>query len=142
MNSAPGPDAAGLPPGYPFRPELEVTPRDAARLAASGSAVMIDCRTDAEHQAARIEQAVHIPLHDLEQRLGEIEDRMADRGDARVVVFCHHGVRSLKAVLLLRERGIEAAFSLAGGIDAWSLAVDRGVPRYERGPFGVRVLPG
>lgn len=142
MNSAPGFDADGLPSGYPFRPELEITPRDAARLVAEGSAVLIDCRTDAERRAARIDPAIHLPLHDLEQRLGEVEDLIADRDNARVVVYCHHGVRSLKAVLLLRQRGVAPAYSLAGGIDAWSLAVDPGVPRYERGPSGCRLLPG
>jgi rhodanese-related sulfurtransferase len=39
-------------------------------------------------------------------------------------------VRSLNVVHWLREQGIEACQSMAGGIDAWSLTVDTSVPRY------------
>jgi len=46
------------------------------------------------------------------------------------VLYCHHGVRSLKAALWLREQGIEQAQSLQGGIDRWSLEIDPAVPRY------------
>jgi rhodanese-related sulfurtransferase len=48
---------------------------------------------------------------------------------AKVVVYCHHGVRSLSGAAILRRAGIDAA-SLSGGIDAWSLTVDPAVPRY------------
>ncbi len=47
------------------------------------------------------------------------------------MVYCHHGVRSLNVVNWLREQGIENCQSVAGGIDAWSLAVDPSVPRYN-----------
>jgi adenylyltransferase/sulfurtransferase len=49
---------------------------------------------------------------------------------ALVVVYCHHGVRSLRGAALLRQAGHENVASLAGGIDAWSLYVDPAVPRY------------
>jgi len=39
------------------------------------------------------------------------------------------GGRSMKAALFLRGQGIDAK-SMAGGIDAWSLDIDPGVPRY------------
>ncbi len=50
--------------------------------------------------------------------------------ERQVVVYCHHGVRSLNTVAWLRRQGIENAVSLAGGIDRWSMEVDPGVPRY------------
>ena len=49
---------------------------------------------------------------------------------APLIVFCHHGVRSLNVVNWLRRQGVENCWSMAGGIDLWSLAIDPGVPRY------------
>jgi len=47
-----------------------------------------------------------------------------------IVVFCHHGMRSLQVVAWLREHGVENCLSMAGGIDRWSLEIDPAVPRY------------
>lgn len=107
---------------------LEITPRDAAALldAARGRALLLDCRTPEEYALARIDGAVLIPMQDIERRLGEIEARQDDP----VVVHCHHGVRSLRVAVYLRQRGFEHAVSMSGGIDRWSTDVDPRVPRY------------
>ncbi len=47
-----------------------------------------------------------------------------------VVCICHHGMRSAQVVAFLERQGFEAAYNLAGGIDAWSQQVDPQVPRY------------
>ncbi|NBX18588.1 MAG: hypothetical protein EBR09_14625 [Proteobacteria bacterium] len=47
-----------------------------------------------------------------------------------VVVYCHHGVRSLNAALYLRQNGLPHARSLKGGIDNYSKTVDPSIPRY------------
>jgi rhodanese-related sulfurtransferase len=39
-------------------------------------------------------------------------------------------MRSLRAAAFLRAHGVENAFSMSGGIDAWSAFVDADVPRY------------
>ncbi len=126
MSLEPGLDGRGLPLGYPFRPELEVTPRDVKAALAAGAVYLIDCRTQDEAAIARIPQAELIPLHTLEARLDDIESKAAGRP---IVVHCHMGGRSMKAALLLRGRGVDAK-SMAGGIDAWSVGVDSGVSRY------------
>jgi len=41
-----------------------------------------------------------------------------------VVVYCHHGVRSLSGAAILARAGQEAVASLSGGIDAWSRLID------------------
>jgi rhodanese-related sulfurtransferase len=125
--SLPGLDAQGLPRGYPFRPDLELTPRQVKAAMASGEAVLIDCRTEAEWRTARIAGATLIPLDQLASRVQEIE-ALAEQG-ATIAVHCHHGSRSLKAAMFLRTRQIEA-FSVAGGIDLWSIDIDPTVPRY------------
>ena len=60
---------------------------------------------------------------------------MAARADeldpaAEIVVYCHKGGRSARAVEWLRARGFTRAINLAGGIEAWSVEVDSSVPRY------------
>lgn len=50
--------------------------------------------------------------------------------EAHIVVYCHHGVRSLGAVNWLREHGFQQAQSLAGGIEEWARLVDPTLARY------------
>jgi rhodanese-related sulfurtransferase len=49
---------------------------------------------------------------------------------ANLLILCHHGVRSLQVASWLRAHGIENCYSIAGGIDRWSLEVDGSIPRY------------
>lgn len=129
MSAAPL-DDRGLPAGYAFKPDYEVTPREAkARRERDPSHyVIVDVRLPSELDAAAIPGVIHIPLHELEERADEIPK---DPG-VEVAVLCHHGVRSLKAALALRALGWPGAKSIAGGIEAWSLGADPSVPRYER----------
>lgn len=128
---APRPE--GIPPGYPFDPQMEVSPRQVRDLLAADEprVVLVDCRTRAEWHTARIEGAILIPLDQIPARFGEIVGAMGGGGAAgkAVVVHCHHGMRSLRAAAYLRERGVEAR-SMAGGIDLWSADIDPSVPRY------------
>ncbi|MFM8291222.1 MAG: rhodanese-like domain-containing protein [Planctomycetia bacterium] len=108
---------------------LEIDPLDVRSLAATAGSegcLLLDCRTPEEHDIARIAGARLIPMQELAARVAEIE---AWR-DSPVVVHCHHGVRSLRVVHWLRERGFSRARSMRGGIDAWAAEVDPSVPRY------------
>ena len=87
--------------------------------------MLIDCREAFEFDICRIDGAQLVPMRSIPQYLQELKDQPAP-----VVVFCHHGVRSLTVVEWLRAQGIGSARSLAGGIDRWSLEVDSTVPRY------------
>jgi adenylyltransferase/sulfurtransferase len=98
----------------------------AARRARGAGFLLLDVREPHEHAAARIEGARLLPLGELAGRVGEL----ADWRQRPVVVHCHHGGRSRVACELLRERGFERVENLSGGIEAWSLTVDPGVPRY------------
>jgi adenylyltransferase/sulfurtransferase len=88
--------------------------------------LLLDVREPAEYETARIEGARLLPLGQLEARLSELEEW---RG-RRVVVHCHHGVRSARACGILQAHGFDKVENLAGGIEAWSLTVDPSVPRY------------
>jgi adenylyltransferase/sulfurtransferase len=96
------------------------------RLEGGSELLLLDVRDPDEFERARIGAARLIPLPELESRVDEI----ATWKDRPVVVYCHHGPRSLQACRALREAGFEHVESLTGGIEAWSLTVDPSVPRY------------
>jgi rhodanese-related sulfurtransferase len=71
---------------------------------------------------------LHIPMREIPTRLEQIKAVVA-RGP--LVVYCHHGVRSMAVAAWLAERGLTGIMNLSGGIDAWSLETDPSVPRYH-----------
>jgi adenylyltransferase/sulfurtransferase len=87
---------------------------------------LLDVRQRWEHELAALPGSQLIPLGELAAGAGEI----AVPAKALLVVYCHHGIRSLSAAALLEELGFQDVYSLAGGIDAWSSTVDPQVPRY------------
>jgi adenylyltransferase/sulfurtransferase len=111
--------------GAPAATEGDIAPADLHQaLRADEPPVLLDIREEWERQIAAIEGAVHIPLHELPERLGELDGRR------EIVAFCHRGQRSRLAVDLLRAAGFHRVRNLAGGIDAWSDAIDGGKGRY------------
>ena len=98
-----------------------------ARRQRSEELLLLDVRNPDEFETARLEGARLIPLPELEKRLAEI----ADWKDRPVVVYCHLGGRSATACGILAAQGFSRVENLDGGIDAWSITVDPGVPRYS-----------
>src|SRR3954451_8021324 len=86
---------------------------------------LVDVRQPWEHEVAALPDQILIPLDQLADRADEVN---APEG-ALIVTYCHHGIRSLNAVAILQQAGLEAA-SLAGGIDMWSRQIDPKIPRY------------
>jgi adenylyltransferase/sulfurtransferase len=98
----------------------------AARLAAGEPVYLLDVRQPWEHEMAALPASRLIPLRELPERTAEIQPSQG----ALVVVYCHHGIRSLSAAAFLEQAGIRPVASLAGGIDAWAIQVDPRIPRY------------
>ena len=47
-----------------------------------------------------------------------------------VVCICHHGARSMQVGAFLERAGFGQVINLTGGIHAWALQVDPGMPTY------------
>ncbi len=108
---------------------MEVTPVEVNRRRAAGEKLaLVDVREPFEHQQASIEGADLIPMRTVPANVQKLEG-LSDEVPV-IVVFCHHGMRSLQVVNWLREQGIANCQSMAGGIDRWSSEVDPSVPRY------------
>src|SRR5258708_2251689 len=98
----------------------------AARLDAGEAVYLVDVRQLWEHQTAALPGSKLIPLNQLVAPAGEA----SCPARVPVVVYCHHGVRSQTGARVLEQLGFPEVYSLAGGIDAWSILVDPNVPRY------------
>lgn len=85
---------------------------------------LLDVRQDDEVAYANIEGHLHIPMHLIPIRHGEIPD------DRPLVIYCHHGMCSYQVGLYLANMGFENVYNVQGGIDAWSREIDHTVPLY------------
>jgi rhodanese-related sulfurtransferase len=104
-------------------PEMEV--EEVRDLLTDETVRLLDVRTEAEWEAARIPGAVLV-TEDLADEILSRWDR-----DTPIVVHCHHGVRSNVAAWRLRQAGFTRVANMTGGIEAWSRRVDPAVPRYR-----------
>jgi rhodanese-related sulfurtransferase len=111
-------------------PELpfEIAPKEVKQKLDAGERIaLIDVREPFEHQQAHIEGSRLIPMNTVPANLQAL-DATAD--EATLIVFCHHGMRSLNVVNWLRQQGVANCVSMQGGIDRWSVEIDPAVPRY------------
>lgn len=103
----------------------EITVFDLKRRTDAGEAlVLLDVREPDEIATAALPGATLIPMGEIPARYAELPS------DRPIVVLCHAGSRSARVAQFLNDNGYPNAVNLAGGIDAWSVAIDPGVPRY------------
>jgi molybdopterin/thiamine biosynthesis adenylyltransferase/rhodanese-related sulfurtransferase len=95
-----------------------------AKLDRKDNFTLIDVREPHEFQICRIPGSTLIPLGDLPKRLGELNP------NDEFVMHCKSGVRSGKAVDLMKQSGFRKVRNMKGGILAWSDKVDPTVPKY------------
>lgn len=111
------------PPESAVTGELE--PTEVKQMIDSGEDfILVDVREVHEYQIASIPKATLIPLGQLPNRLSELPK------DANIVCHCKSGVRSAKAVDLLKQSGYIRVRNMKGGILAWSDKVDPSVAKY------------
>lgn len=85
---------------------------------------LIDVREPWEHAIAHLDEATLLPLGQIYEWAPAL-DKEAD-----YVIVCHHGQRSAAVCQFLSGMGFKRVINLSGGMDAWSITVDRTVPRY------------
>ncbi len=103
--------------------DLEVT-EVKSMIDAGEDFILVDVREPHEYQIASIPKATIIPLGQLPMRLSELPK------DSNIVCHCKSGMRSAKAVELLKQNGYLRVRNMKGGILAWSDKVDQSVPKY------------
>jgi len=94
------------------------------RLDRNDRPFLLDVRQDWETRLCRLENAVHIPIEEIEVRTEELNP------EDEIVVYCHQGVRSAAVAAYLRQLGFTKVKNLAGGLDDWARTVDPTMRRY------------
>ncbi|MBX3177266.1 MAG: molybdopterin-synthase adenylyltransferase MoeB [Candidatus Hydrogenedentes bacterium] len=95
-----------------------------ARLDRGDDFDILDVRNPEEWQICRIDGAILIPVGELPARLDELDPAR------EILVHCKSGVRSAKAVGILREAGFQNVSNVRGGIQEWARRIDPSMPLY------------
>ncbi len=85
---------------------------------------LLDVRNPNELDICTIKGSNFIPLSELQERYSEVPNQK------QVITICHHGMRSQKAMNILKENGFTDVKSVAGGIDDWAQKIDPTMARY------------
>lgn len=93
-------------------------------IGAGKEITLLDVREPQEWDITHLPGAKLIPLGEVPERVNELDS--ADE----IVVYCHHGQRSQRAINFLKKVGFSKLKNLAGGIDSWAANVDHEMPRY------------
>ncbi len=94
------------------------------RLEGPRDFILLDVRQPWENQKVALPDSVLFPLNQLAVEKPPYPD------DKEIIAYCHHGVRSVTAIELLKRHGFKNVKHLAGGIDLYSQTADPSVPRY------------
>ena len=73
--------------------------------------IFVDVRTESEYKSSHIEDAINLPVSEIEERLDEIPK------DKSIIVYCNGSScnRSGQAASILKENGYKEVFDLVGG---------------------------
>jgi len=104
----------------------EISPLELKQKLDGNEAVfLLDVREPSEYDIVHLEGAQLIPLNTLPHHVDNLPS------DQEIVVYCHHGTRSLYATAYLQQNGFPDAKNLAGGIDQWAAEIDPTLRRYR-----------
>jgi len=96
----------------------DLSPEDVRRLLDEAAIDLIDVREPYEHEAGRIEGAIHVEIPNLTAAAAQLDQ------ERPIVFYCRSGARSAMTTQAFRASGFNA-FNLTGGLLAW---VDKGLP--------------
>jgi molybdopterin/thiamine biosynthesis adenylyltransferase/rhodanese-related sulfurtransferase len=109
--------------------EMNVNAADLKAMLESDDKIsLLDVRNPNEAEICKIDPSTLVPLAELPYRVDEVQ-ALIDDGQ-KLVVYCHHGTRSLRACQMLKQAGFENLKNLWGGVDQWAVQVEPDMPRY------------
>jgi rhodanese-related sulfurtransferase len=93
--------------------------------AGTGNVLLLDVRTATEFEGkasekfGKLNNAVNIPIQELERRLIEL----GDWKNKQIIVYCSHSHRSPRASYLLSQNGFTNVTNMNGGMSVWKESV-------------------
>jgi rhodanese-related sulfurtransferase len=97
-----------------------------SKLDSADEFLLLDCREQSEWDHVHIDEAALLPMSEIQNRVSELDDHR----DGEVIVYCHHGGRSLQVAMWLKQQGFSNVLNMTGGIDVWAQQVDASLTRY------------
>ena len=101
----------------------QITPLEFLKIKNNSDIFLLDVRTREEFNIVNIGGTL-IPINEIHENLEDIPH------NKKIVVLCHHGIRSAKVAIFLMENGFKSVFNLSGGIDKYAAEVDKNLKRY------------
>lgn len=86
--------------------------------------ILVDVRETWELEQCKIEPSLHIPMGEIPKSLRQLEFNLP------IIVYCHHGLRSMQVANYLTGQGFIHVINLDGGINAWAQDVDPDMATY------------
>ena len=115
----------GITPEPATFTSYEITPAEVDTwLHSDDPPFLLDVREPNEWEIGHLPDATRISVNELQGRLNELDTAR------EMVVYCRSGVRSGRAVDMLRAAGFRKVKNMTGGILRWSDDVDASIPKY------------
>lgn len=100
---------------------LEVSAEDVKGMIDSKEKfTLVDVREVYEWNESHIKQATLVPLGSIATQFEKKFPKV--KKDDKIILHCRSGVRSMRAVKMLQQMGYTNAYSMRGGILAWTRA--------------------
>ena len=102
---------------------MEVEVLKLKKMLDNNEVILLDVREPYEVEICHVKGSLFIPMNEIPQKLEQLDK------EKNYAVMCHSGVRSLHVSNYLNSQGF-SAMNVSGGIDMWSLSVDKNIKRY------------
>jgi len=104
--------------------QIEVTDLKVHIDSSETAPFVLDVREPWEYQLCHIDNSRLIPMNQVARAIEELNK------EEEIFIICHHGIRSQRVGLLLKDFGFQKVVNVSGGIDAWAQSVDPGMATY------------
>lgn len=85
-----------------------------AILNTNSNSLLLDVRSKQEFKEGHLNSAINIPLYELETCCNwKLKDK-----NTIIVIYCKSGIRSKKAIKILKKYGFNNLYNLKGGLDS------------------------
>jgi|TARA_B110000196_G_C20703379_1_gene456271 rhodanese-related sulfurtransferase len=102
---------------------IEINVVELERRIGDGDIIMLDVREGFELEIAKVRDSLHIPMGEIKKRIKDLDK------EKNYAVLCHSGYRSAQVCHFMELEGFNVV-NVQGGIDSWSVYVDKGIKRY------------
>jgi rhodanese-related sulfurtransferase len=103
----------------------DLSPQEAAKLLEQDkSIILLDVREQWEYDKVHIPDCRFMPISSFMKEMSTLKK------DDPLLVYCHHGSRSMQVCMFLIQKGFTRVMNLNGGIDRYANEVDKSLAKY------------